>query len=216
MERSNEHTPMPDVVSLGEGAALLLIGHIAPLEELEAEASEEELQSVARFSSSSRRAERLSWRIMLRRVVGRGVTIEYSSQGAPLLSEEVVVNNYHYKYISVSHCRDMVAVMLSQQPCGVDIEQSGRDFGRVSSRYITQEERRLSDNPRFEATVWCAKEALYKLAQREGLDFRSDIHISAIDFAAATIVGRVEDSLVDMQIAWPDDEHIVVCALARE
>lgn len=215
MERSNEHTPMPDVVSLGEGAALLLIGHIAPLEELEAEASEDELQSVAGFSSFSRRAERLSWRIMLRRVVGRGVRIEYSSQGAPLLSEEVVVNNYHYKYISVSHCRDMVAVMLSQQPCGVDIEQSGRDFGRVSSRYITQEERRLSDNPRFEATVWCAKEALYKLAQREGLDFRRDICITAVDFEAGRIVGRVaEFSNVDMQIVWPDEEHIVVCARA--
>lgn len=215
MERSNEHTPMPDVVSLGEGAALLLIGHIAPLEELEAEASEDELQSVAKFSSSSRRAERLSWRIMLRRVVGRGVRIEYSSQGAPLLSEEVVVNNYHYKYISVSHCRDMVAVMLSQQPCGVDIEQMGRDFGRVSSRYITQEERRLSDNPRFEAAVWCAKEALYKLAQREGFDFRRDISITAVDFEAGRIVGRVaEFAKVDMQIVWPDEEHIVVCARA--
>ena len=215
MERSNEHTPMPDVVSLGEGAALLLIGHIAPLEELEAEASEDELQSVAGFSSSSRRAERLSWRIMLRGVVGRGVRIEYSSQGAPLLSEEVVVNNYHYKYISVSHCRDMVAVMLSQQPCGVDIEQSGRDFGRVSSRYITQEERCLSDNPRFEAAVWCAKEALYKLAQREGLDFRRDICITAVDFEAGRIVGRVaEFANVDMQIVWPDEEHIVVCARA--
>ena len=152
---------------------------------------------------------------MLRRVVGRGVRIEYSSQGAPLLSEEVVVNNYHYKYISVSHCRDMVAVMLSQQPCGVDIEQSGRDFGRVSSRYITQEERRLSDNPRFEAAVWCAKEALYKLAQREGLDFRRDISITAVDFESGRIVGRVaEFSNVDMQIVWPDEEHIVVCARA--
>ena len=215
MERSNEHTSVPDVVSLGEGAALVAIDRIAPLEELEAEASEDELPSVAGFSSSSRRAERLSWRIMLRRVVGRGVTIEYSSQGAPLLSEEVVVNNYHYKYISVSHCHDMVAVMLSQQPCGVDIEQMGRDFGRVSSRYITAEERRLSDNPRFEAAVWCAKEALYKLAQREGLDFRRDISITAVDFEAGRIVGRVaEFSNVDMQIVWPDEEHIVVCARA--
>ena len=96
MERSNEHTSVPDVITLGGGTALVAIDRIAPLEELEAEASEDELQSVAGFSSSSRRAERLSWRIMLRRVVGRGVRIEYSSQGAPLLSEEVVVNNYHY------------------------------------------------------------------------------------------------------------------------
>ena len=211
MKRENNSTSQPDVVSLGEGAALLLIGHIAPLEELEAEASDCELQSVERFSSSSRRAERLSWRMMLRRVVGRSVTIKYSSQGAPLLSEEVVINNCHYKYISVSHCRDMVAIMLSQQPCGVDIEQMGRDFGRVSSRYITAEERSLSDNPRFEAVAWCAKEALYKMAHREGLDFRRDICITAVDFENNRIFGRVGAyEGVEMQILWPDDEHIVV------
>lgn len=91
----------------------------------------------------------------------------------------------------------------------------GRDFGRVSSRYITAEERRLSDNLRFEAAVWCAKETLYKLAQREGLDFRRDICITAVDFEAGRIVGRVaEFSNVDMQIVWPDEEHIVVCARA--
>lgn len=202
---------MPDVVSLGEGAALLLIGHIAPLEELEAEASDCELQSVEQFSSYSRRAERLSWRMMLRRVVGRSVTIKYSSQGAPLLSEEVVINNCYYKYISVSHCRDMVAIMLSQQPCGVDIEQMGRDFERVSGRYTTAEEQGLSDSAAFNAVAWCAKEALYKMAHREGLDFRRDICITAVDFENNRIFGRVGayDS-VEMQILWPDDEHIVV------
>ena len=189
----------------------MITGHIAPLQELEAEASDCELQSVEQFSSSSRRAERLSWRMMLRRVVGRSVAIEYSSQGAPLLSEEVVINNCHYKYISVSHCRDMVAIMLSQQPCGVDIEQMGRDFERVSGRYTTAEEQGLSDSAVFNAAAWCAKEALYKMAHREGLDFRRDICITAVDFENNRIFGRVGAyEGVEMQILWPDDEHIVV------
>ena len=211
MKRENNSTSQPDVITFGEDGNLLIIGHIASLQQLEAEASDCELQSVEQFSSSSRRAERLSWRMMLRRVVSRSVAIEYSSQGAPLLSEEVVINSCHYKYISVSHCRDMVAIMLSQQPCGVDIEQMGRDFERVSSRYITAEERRLSDNPRFEAAVWCAKEALYKMAHSEGLDFRRDICITAVDFENNRIFGRVGAyEGVEMQILWPDDEHIVV------
>ena len=211
MKRENNSTSQPDVITFGEDGNLLITGHIASLQQLEAEASDCELQSVEQFSSYSRRAERLSWRMMLRRVVGRSVTIKYSSQGAPLLSEEVVINNCHYKYISVSHCRDMVAIMLSQQPCGVDIEQMGRDFGRVSSRYITAEERSLSDNPRFEAAAWCVKEALYKMAHREGLDFRRDICTTAVDFENNRIFGRVGAyEGVEMQILWPDDEHIVV------
>ncbi len=211
MKRENNSTLQPDVITFGEVGNLLITGHIAPLQELEAEASDCELQSVEQFSSSSRRAERLSWRMMLRRVVGRGVRIEYSSQGAPLLSEEVVINNCHYKYISVSHCRDMVAVMLSQQPCGVDIEQMGRDFERVSGRYTTVEEQGLSDSAAFNAAAWCAKEALYKMAHREGLDFRRDICITAVDFENNRIFGRVGAyEGVEMQILWPDDEHIVV------
>jgi phosphopantetheinyl transferase len=216
MEKSNDHTSMPEVISVGGGAALLAIGKIVPLEELVAAANEDELKSIESFTAPSRRAERLAWRQMLRKVANQNVEITYNNQGAPQLRYAIVKDGVSYRYISVSHCRDMVAVMLSSQPCGVDVEQMARNFERVSSRYITDEERRLSDNPRFEATVWCAKEALYKLAQREGLDFRSDIHICAIDFAAATIVGRVEDSLVDMQMLWLDEEHIVVCALARE
>lgn len=211
MKRENNSTSQPDVITFGEDGNLLITGHIAPLQELEDEASDCELQSVEQFSSYSRRAERLSWRMMLRRVVGRSVTIEYSSQGAPLLSEEVIINNCHYKYISVSHCRDMVAIMLSQQPCGVDIEQRGRDFGRVSSRYTTAEEQGLSDSAVFNAVAWCAKEALYKMAHREGLDFRRDICITAVDFENNRIFGRVGAyEGVEMQILWPDDEHIVV------
>lgn len=211
MKRENNSTSQPDVITFGEDGNLLIIGHIASLQQLEAEASDCELQSVEQFSSSSRRAERLSWRMMLRRVVGRSVAIKYSSQGAPLLSEEVIINNCHYKYISVSHCRDMVAIMLSQQPCGVDIEQMGRDFERVSSRYTTAEEQGLSDSAAFNAVVWCAKEALYKMAHREGLDFRRDICITAVDFENNRIFGRVGAyEGVEMQILWPDDEHIVV------
>ena len=211
MKRENNSTLQPDVITFGEDGNLLITGYIAPLQELEAEASDCELQSVELFSSSSRRAERLSWRMMLRRVVGRSVTIKYSSQGAPLLSEEVLINNCHYKYISVSHCRDMVAIMLSQQPCGVDIEQMGRDFERVSGRYTTAEEQGLSDSAAFNAVAWCAKEALYKMAHREGLDFRRDICITAVDFENNRIFGRVGAyEGVEMQILWPDDEHIVV------
>ena len=196
------------------GGNIVIIDSIAPLETLEAEASEQELKAIEGISAPSRRAERLAWRRALSRVAGRSVAIDYTPQGAPILTEQITIENSHYTHISVSHCRDKVAVMLSEYPCGIDIEQLTRDFSRISARYITSEERALCHSEEFEAIAWCAKEALYKLAQTEGLDFRRDIIIEAIDLEQGTIIGRAGGlSTITLKILRPSSEHIVVATI---
>ena len=193
---------------------IVIIDSIAPLETLEAEASEQELKAIEDISAPSRRAERLAWRRALNRVAGRSVAIDYTPQGAPRLTEQISIENSHYTHISVSHCRDKVAVMLSEYPCGIDIEQLTRDFSRISARYITSEERTLCHSEEFEAIAWCAKEALYKLAQTEGLDFRRDIIIEAIDLEQGTIIGHAgELSTITLKILRPSSEHIAVATI---
>ena len=49
----------------------------------------------------------------------------------------------------------------------------------------------LGDDPRVAGVVWCAKETLYKLARRRGLDLLRDLAIERIDFAAGEVVGRI-------------------------
>ena len=56
---------------------------------------------------------------------------------------------------------------------------------------MTAGERALSDDGRLGALLWCAKETLYKLARRRGLDLLRDLAIERIDFAAGEVVGRV-------------------------
>ena len=87
-----------------------------------------------------------------------GVEIEYSMLGVPQVSGGVEV--------SVSHCRGMVAVLFSEERCGVDVELLERDFERTAKRWISGPERALSDNKNFLAIVWSAKEAMYKLLGR--------------------------------------------------
>lgn len=213
----------PEAISLNGGQSVVLIGHIAPLTVLEAEANEEELRSVEGISSHSRRAERLAWRILLRKAAEQTaekgaekdtISIKYTPQGAPVLARGIVIGDSHYTHISVSHCRDKVAVMLSEYPCGIDIEQLTRDFSRISARYITSEERALCHSEEFEAIAWCAKEALYKLAQTEGLDFRRDIIIETIDLEQGTIIGCAgELSTITLKILRPDSEHIAVATI---
>lgn len=193
----------PFTLNLPQG--LLVVEPIAPLAELEAEATSAELLSVEGITATSRRAERLAWRRALRRREGAECEVSYSEQGTPQIS------NSRFSHISVSHCADCVAVLLAESQCGVDVERVERNFERVASRYISPKERELSSDGRAAAAIWCAKEALYKMQGRAGVDFLRDMEILAIDFEQGVMsamlsgVGRVE-----MGVLQPDAEHILV------
>ena len=151
-----------------------------------------------------RRREYLTWRAMVRRELGRDVAISYAANGAPQVDCGV--------FISVSHSTDLVAVCIGDSPCAVDTEPLRRNFDRVKPRYLSAAEASLSDDVRLAAAVWCAKEALYKLARREGIDFLNDIRIVAIDFTAGTITGTVcGGSHIVLKMEFVDDNIIVYC-----
>ncbi|MFR0763744.1 MAG: 4'-phosphopantetheinyl transferase superfamily protein [Alistipes communis] len=66
-----------------------------------------------------------------------------------------------------------------------------RRFTRAAAHFLTPAEAALGDDPRVAGVVWCAKETLYKLARRRGLDLLRDLAIERIDFAAGEVVGRI-------------------------
>ena len=193
----------PFTLNLQQG--VLAVEPIGELAQLESWATMAELKSVEGITAQSRRAERLAWRRTLRRVAGEECEVSYTKQGAPRIT------NSRFGHISVSHCADCVAVLLAESPCGVDVERTNRNFERVASRYITPKEQELSADERASAAIWSAKEALYKMQGREGVDFLRDMEIVSLDFEGATIKARMSDgSAVEMGIVFPDEEHIVV------
>lgn len=88
----------------------------------------------------------------------------------------------------------MVAVIISERRCAIDIEDIGRDFSRAASRFMTPDECALGCDPRLQAAVWCAKETLYKYSGKKGLSLTEDIAVTGVDFDNSTISGRIEDS----------------------
>lgn len=153
----------------------------------------EELAAAAVFPPV-RQSEWLAWRAVVRRELCRElgcapaeIAIGYNVVGAPAV--EIPLDRR--VYLAVSHCKGCVAVGLSDAPCAVDVESLDRRFGRIESRYMTAAERVLSDDPRWPAVVWCAKETLYKFAGGRELDLLSDLLVEQADFAAGRLVGRI-------------------------
>ncbi len=174
------------------------------LEEREAAcwATPGELAAAAAFVPHRRR-EYLAWRAVVREELGRHTRIGYDGAGAPVLPGGEAC-------ISVAHCRDRVAVCISDAPCAVDIEPESRDFSRVAPRYMTAAEQSLAADPLLPAVVWCAKEALYKYAGRRELDWRSDLHVERVDLAAGTLTGRIgNDAPVELTVDRRDGFVVV-------
>ena len=130
-----------------------------------------------------RQAEYLTWRAVVYRELG-AVPIGYDAAGGPVLIGDP-------RHISVSHGGGHAAVVISDRPCAVDIESETRRFTRAAAHFLTPAEAALDDDPRVAGVVWCAKETLYKLARRRGLDLLRDLAIERIDFASGEVVGRV-------------------------
>ena len=166
----------------------------------------EDVASASRFQREARRSEHLSWRRIVRRELGRGVSISYNDVGAPVVDSPNI-------YISIAHAKErMVAVAIADEVVGVDIESMDRDFECVASRYMSAEEQQLSCDDVWYAMVWSAKEAMYKLCGRRGVDLTADMHIVSYDEALGQAVGMVDDRRVKLDIKIVDNSYVAVVA----
>ena len=148
----------------------IIIERISAEELLYKGATAEDIAFVEQFGAESRRCEVLAWRGLLRRELGEKCQISHDEYGAPKVDIPAI-------HISVSHSRECVALVISDNPCAIDIESVERDFCKVTRRYLSSSELQLAEQYDLFAEIWCAKEALYKLYSKGGLDFVKDISI---------------------------------------
>ncbi len=168
----------------------------------------EDMSDIRAITSPARRQQRMAWRVAAREVLGRSVRFTYNTVGAP------EIDNSPQK-ISVSHSDSLAVVAISNGPCGVDIERLDRNFDRVESRYISPAEKALptSSHPHFRATIWCAKEAIYKFLGMQEVDFIKDISILSVDMGRGVLIGSFrgrELPPIEMRIT---DRHML-CILS--
>ena len=153
-----------------------------------AQITEEEINRLLPLVSDERREEALRYKhlfgqfaclksyVMLREMLEkRGLThpfrFERNEHGKPFLADHPEI------HFNISHCKNGIAVAVSDHPVGIDIE-SYREVSDSLLRYtMNEEEQRIikeSDDPvRTFTEYWTKKEAVFKLhgtgITREGL-----------------------------------------------
>ncbi len=124
-------------------------------------------EKILSYKSPVQRRERvLSFTLLiyaLRKEYGITDSIEfgYLAHGKPVL------RNYPNIFFNMSHCREAVAVIVSDRPVGIDVERRGRYKERLAKRVLSKEEmeRVLSaaDPDDVFTRYWTIKEAIQKL-----------------------------------------------------
>ena len=117
--------------------------------------------------NKKRKKEMLASRILLKNMYP-DLKITYNKYGAP-----TVENN---KFISISHSKKFVTIILSRNKVGIDIEEINDKALNAVSKFINlSNSNQISKN---EATlVWSCKECIYKWYQKGSVNFLNDIKI---------------------------------------
>lgn len=102
-------------------------------------------------------------------------TFTYGEHGKPYIkikNEKLKVKNGSAPYFSLSHCREAVACIIDDRPCGIDIESTGRKISDSLIRYAMndEEQQMIHHSPsgemgegRLFLQLWTQKEAVLKL-----------------------------------------------------
>lgn len=130
-------------------------------------------KDILSVSSASKQLERLAVRVLFKTLLSKEVNIQYNKAGKPYLDD----NSF---YISISHTKDYVAVILDKQnEVAIDIEKISDKVKRVRPKFVSDNEYIDSDNELIHLLLhWSAKETMYKILGIQGIDLKADLHIS--------------------------------------
>jgi phosphopantetheinyl transferase len=121
-----------------------------------------------------RKKEYLAVRSLLKAMKGCGPHITHTADGKPFLSGDT-------QHISITHSRNLAAIILSDFPAGIDTETTGRKVSDVAQRFLSEEEMAWTLNaPHIELAqlfCWSCKEAAYKMLGIPGIDFKHTLTV---------------------------------------
>ncbi len=152
-----------------------------------------ERETLERFTHEPRKLEWLSVRVLLHAMTGDEHTIMYNGNRKPYLKNNVY-------FISISHSRDLTAILLSKsRRVGLDLEYMSHRIANISHKFINDDDVITADEEQRKYHLyihWCAKEALYKICDKQDINFRENLTIEPFEpMEKGALLGRVHNSL---------------------
>jgi 4'-phosphopantetheinyl transferase len=149
----------------------------------------EEKKRYRGFRSNSRKLEFLSVRALLSELLGKEARIVYNKNNKPFLKD-----GSHF--ISISHSHRLTAILLStNEKVGIDLEYMNINISTFAFKFMNRKEKIIKDpeNRKYHLYLhWCAKEALYKICDKEGISIRNNITIEPFELLeSGEIKGKV-------------------------
>lgn len=137
---------------------------------------------ITEIKSDRRACEKLATHLIIAHILGNKAELCHTDEGAPF------IKNSHIN-ISISHSAHIVAVAFSSAPVGIDIEHKADKVLRVREKFLNSRELSIidSNDKIVNMMFWTAKEAVYKIHGKKGINFSNDIyqdiHIKSIYLA---------------------------------
>jgi 4'-phosphopantetheinyl transferase len=126
------------------------------------------------FSSTSRKLEFLSVRALLSELIGKEAKIVYNKNNKPFLKDGSM-------FISISHSHKLTSILLStNEKVGIDLEYMSTNIAAIAFKFLNRKEKvtKEQEERKYHLYIhWCAKEALYKICDKEGISIKKNITI---------------------------------------
>lgn len=167
------------------------------------------------FGNDRRKSEWLSVRCLARDLTNKPNKIVYNENRKPFLS----CNTFQ---ISISHSRNLSSILLSKtKKVGIDLEYMSHNIHKIRHKFINDKEVISGgdkDQERLHLYIhWCAKEALYKICDKQDINFKQNLIIQPFQTAGEGRINGTVDNIhgiedFDLHYFLIDNYTIVWCS----
>jgi 4'-phosphopantetheinyl transferase len=142
--------------------------------------SDDELATLETFKNYYRKLEWLSVRrLLIEMTSNKNSRITYNDAHKPFLED----NSYN---ISISHSYQLTSILMSKtRKVGIDLEYMSHKIKSLEHKFVNDKEvitRSNKENHKYHLYIhWCAKETLYKICDKQDINFKHNITIQPFE-----------------------------------
>ena len=134
--------------------------------------------TLSNFTNISRKVEWLSVRVLLKELIKKDTGIYYNNRRKPFLCDNSM-------NISISHSHNVSSILLSRDHrVGIDLEYMSHRISKIAPKFMHPGEyiTPVKKLQRFHLYIhWCAKEALYKICDKNNIIFNKNLKIEPFE-----------------------------------